>query len=150
MSSDEETTQQYIKQCKEKFNSMSVEQVSFPRTVSDMDKWHDASSLYRKGCPIHVRGSLLYNAYIDKHKVSKKYESINSGEKIKFCYLKLPNPIRENTVAFKTVLPDEFGLRAFVDYETQFEKAYLEPLKAILDAINWQSEKKATLEDFFR
>jgi len=150
MSSDEETTQNYIKQCKEKFKSLSAEDVSFPRTVSEMEKWYDAANLYRKGCPIHVRGSLLYNKHVDKYNVSRKYEKINSGEKIKFCYLKLPNYIQENTIAFKTVLPDEFRLREFIDYDTQFEKAYLEPLKAILDAIGWQSEKRSTLEDFFK
>lgn len=149
MTSDETTTQRYIQQCKDKFNSLRAEDIAFPRGVSDMDKWKDSSSLYKKGCPIHVRGSLLYNHFIDKYELNKKYEKIFSGEKIKFCYLKLPNYIQENVIAFNSVLPDEFRVREFVDYDTQFDKAYLEPLKAILDAINWQAEKRATLEDFF-
>lgn len=149
MTSNEATTQRYIKKCKEKFNNLRVEDISFPRGVSEMDKWKDHSNLYKKGCPIHVRGSLLYNHYIDKYQLNRKYEKIFSGEKIKFCYLKLPNSIRENVIAFNSVLPDEFRVREFVDYDTQFEKAYLEPLKAILDAIGWQAEKRATLEDFF-
>ena len=39
--------------------------------------------------------------------------------------------------------------KQFVDYETQFNKAFLDPVKAILNAIGWSDEKKITLESFF-
>ena len=105
--------------------------------------------MYTKGTPIHVRGSILYNHHVKQHKLQKKYSEIKNGEKIKFCYLNLPNPIHENVIAYIQTLPSEFNLHNYVDYETQFDKTFLKPLEAILHIIGWQTEKKATLESFF-
>jgi len=150
MNTDEETTQNYIEDCRQEFNSLPPEDVAFPRSVSDAEKWADRYTVYKKGCPIHVRGALLYNHHINKNKLDKKYQPIFSGEKIKFVYLKLPNTIHENVIAFQTVIPDELDIKKYVDYELQFQKAYLDPLKTILDAIGWRTEKNVTLEDFFQ
>lgn len=149
MNHDEETTQAYIQECREKFNALPAEDIAFPRSVSDAEKWCNRDTIYKKGCPIHVRGALLYNHHININKLEKKYQPIFSGEKIKFLYLKLPNTIHENVFAFQTVIPDELDIRKYVDYELQFNKSFLDPLKTILDAIGWRTEKYVTLEDFF-
>lgn len=149
MNTNEENTQKYIQECREKFNNLQAEDIAFPRGVSDIEKFADRHIIYKKSCPIHVRGALLYNHYININKVDKKYPPIYSGDKIKFLYLKQPNTIFENVIAFQTVLPEEINIRKYVDYNLQFEKAYLEPLKTILDAIGWSTEKHTTLEDFF-
>ena len=99
--------------------------------------------------PIHIRGALLFNYYVKKNKLDNKYSLINNGEKVKFCYLKLPNPIHENVLSFIQEFPKELELNNYVDYDLQFEKSFLEPLKAILNAIGWNVEKTATLEAFF-
>jgi len=100
MNHDEETTQAYIQECRDKFNALPAEDIAFPRSVSDAEKWRDRERVYKKGCPIHVRGALLYNHHININKLEKKYQPIFSGEKIKFLYLKLPNTIHENVFAF--------------------------------------------------
>jgi DNA polymerase elongation subunit (family B) len=91
----------------------------------------------------------LYNSAIINNKLDRKYRSIQSGDKIKFSYLKLPNPIKENVFAFPDILPVEMDLKRYVDYDMQFDKSYVEPIKHILDAIGWSVEKQNTLEDFF-
>jgi DNA polymerase elongation subunit (family B) len=106
-------------------------------------------SIYAKGCPIHARGALLYNHHIKNKKLGEKYNVINNGEKIKFILLKKPNPIHENVISFINDFPVELGLLPYVDYDTQFDKAFLEPLRAILDSIGWSVEKTATLASFF-
>ena len=98
---------------------------------------------------MHVRGALLYNFYVKEKKLDKKYAYIQNGEKIKFCYLKNPNPIRENVMSFIQDFPKELNLERFIDYDTQFDKAFLDPMKAVLNAIGWSDERKNTLESFF-
>jgi DNA polymerase elongation subunit (family B) len=102
-----------------------------------------------KGTPIHVRGGLLYNHLLRQHGLQKRYEQVKDGEKIKFCYLKEPNPARQNVLSIISTLPKEFGLEEYIDYDIQFDKAFLEPLKAILNSVGWSTEKQSTLEDFF-
>ena len=96
-----------------------------------------------------MRGALLYNYYVKKHKVEHKHPLIQEGEKIKFMYLKTPNPLHENVVSFFGELPKEFGIEKYVDYQTQFEKSFLEPLKNVLYCVGWQHEKTITITSFF-
>ena len=139
----------YISDFKKRFKTQRGEDISFPRSCNGLKEYHDPSSVYRKSTPIAVRGSLMYNHHLRGNKIDKKYPVINEGDKIKFCYLKKPNPIGENVIAFVSTIPQEFGLTKYIDYDTQFEKAYLEPLKAILDCIGWQTEKTNTLDSLF-
>ena len=84
-----------------------------------------------------------------KQNLTNKYSLIQNGEKIKFCYLKKPNIIHENIISFIQDFPRELNLDKYIDYDLQFEKSFVEPLKAILDAIGWNVEKTVNLELFF-
>ena len=149
MTGTEEDVINYIDRSRKEFNSLPPEQISFPRSVSDVVKYKSSSNIYSKGTPIHARGALLFNHYIKENKLDNKYSLIKNGEKIKFCYLKKPNIIHENVISFIQEFPKELGLNQYVDYDLQFEKSFLEPLKAILDSIGWKVEKTNTLESFF-
>ena len=149
ISGTEADTQKFIRDFRNEFHSLPPEDVSFPRAVTNITSWKDKKTIYGKGTPIHVRGSLLYNKNIKDLKLNKKYESVSNGDRIKFCYLKMPNHIKENVIAFPDILPKEFKLHKYIDYDKQFNKTFIEPLELILDAINWSTEEKATLEDFF-
>ena len=139
--------------CRRNFRSefckLPVEDISFPRGCNGINKWANQSTIYSKGTPIHVRGSLLYNFYNKKNKLIHKYPLIQDGEKIKFVYLKTPNKINENVISFLQTLPKEFGLDKQVDYDLQFQKSFLEPIKVIMDTIGWKPEKVANLEFLF-
>lgn len=149
MSGSENDMIRFINQFREDFKNLSPEEISFPRTVTDVQKFHSSSEIYGKGTPIHVRGALLYNHYIKKNGLTYKYSLIENGEKIKFAYLKMPNPIHENVISFIQDFPKELKLDKYIDYDLQFEKAFLDPLKTILNAIGWEVEKKPSLESFF-
>mgnify|MGYP001176135812 FL=1 len=149
MSSTEEEMQSFIEKCRTEFKNLPPEEIAFPRSISQINKWKSSSTLYEKGCPIHVRGVILYNHWTKKKGLDKKYAPIQSGEKIKFCYLKTPNPMQENVISFIQDLPKELDLHKYVDYELQFSKSFIEPIKIILDCIDWSVERQNTLESFF-
>ena len=149
MSGSEDDMIDYIDKCRQQFKKLTPEEISFPRSVSDVAKYKSSADIYSKGTPIHCRGALLYNHYIKKANLTNKYSLIQNGEKIKFCYLKKPNIIHENVISFIQDFPKELNVTRYVDYDLQFGKAFLEPLRTILDAIGWSVEKTATLEDFF-
>ena len=149
MNSTEDDVIAFIDKCRSEFKKLPPEQIAFPRSVSDVVKYKSNSDIYIKGTPIHCRGALLFNHYIKENKLTNKYSLINNGEKIKFIYLKKPNTIHENVISFIQDFPNELNLNQYIDYELQFEKSFVEPLKAILDAIGWEVEKTANLESFF-
>ena len=139
----------YIDECRAKFKKLPPEDIAFPRTASNVQKYKASSTIYTKGTPIHIRGALLFNHYIKQKKLDNKYSLIGNGEKVKFLYLKRPNVIQENVISFIQDFPTEIGLDKYIDYDLQFEKSFVEPLKAILDAIGWNVEKTVNLELFF-
>ena len=149
MGGTEDDVINFIDNAREKFKQMPPEDIAFPRTVSDVNKHKSYATIYGKGTPIHVRGALLYNHYVKEKHLETKYSLINNGEKIKFLYLKKANPIRENVISFISDFPVELGIDKYIDYDLQFDKAFLEPLKIILDAIGWNVEKTVNLELFF-
>ena len=141
--------QAFVKDFYEEFKTLPAEAISFPRGVSEIDKWEDQNTIYKKGTPIHVRGSLLFNKRMKEAGLDKSMEAIKNGSKVKFCYLKTPNPIMENVIAFPQFLPKEFKIEKYIDYDLQYDKSFKEPLKLVSDAVGWQLEHVNTLESFF-
>ena len=149
MNEDEEASQKFIAEFKDEFQRLPIEDISFPRGCNNLNKWANPSSIYSKGTPIHVRGALLYNHYNKKNKLTHKYPLIQDGEKIKFIYLKTPNRIGENVISYLQTLPKEFALDNYIDYDVQFGKSFLEPIRVIMEKIGWKPEKVASLEFLF-
>ena len=145
---DEKVLQEYIIEFRKEFNNLPVEEIAFPRGVNGM-KQYAGSPIYTKGTPIHVRGALLFNHYIKRKGLEKKHQLIRDGDKIRFVYVKKPNPFNEDVVAFSQELPKEFGLHQFIDYDKQFEKTFLDALDSVIEPLGWSVEEKSSLEDFF-
>ena len=149
MNGNETDFQSFVEAFKQEFKTLPFEDIAFPRGVSDLSKYISSSELYSKGTPMHVRGAIMFNAFLKKYKLTKKYQLIQDGDKTKFCYMKVPNPVQENVFSILTVLPKEFNLEKYIDYDTQFDKAYLDPLKTIVNTIGWKTERVSSLESFF-
>ena len=146
MNGTEDQLQKFIANFRDQFEAMPVEDIAFPRGCNNVAKNSSPATIYGKGCPMHVRGALLYNFYIKKRKLTHKYPIIQEGEKIKYVMLRTPNKINENVISFFQTLPTEFGLDKSIDYDLQFKKSFLDPLTVILDTIGWKPEKQNTLE----
>jgi DNA polymerase elongation subunit (family B) len=149
MNGTEEDVINYIENFKTKFKTLPAEEVSFPRSVKGLAKYHDSASIYQKSTPIHVKGSLIYNKILQNKRLTRKYPKIQEGEKIKFAYLKEPNPTGDTVIAMLNALPDEFELKPYIDYEKQFSKSFLDPIIGILNVIGWEHERKTNIMGFF-
>ena len=149
LTTDEKTLQKFITDTRNEFIKMPAEEIAFPRGCNNLGKYTDTADIYKKGTPMQVRGSLLYNFYLKKYKIDHKYEKIQEGDKIKFLYLKEPNKLRENCMSFNTVIPKEFDIHKYVDYDLMFKKSFLDPMDTIVKSLGWDIERKNTLEDLF-
>jgi DNA polymerase elongation subunit (family B) len=147
MNKDVNALRQFTSSFKDDFMKLRFEEVAFPRSVKDMGKWKDGASIYKKGTPIHVKGSLLFNMLLKRHDI-KNIQPIADGDKIKFSYLKMPNPIKDTVISVPEYLPAEFELDRYIDRDLQFQKTFLDPIKSICDVIGWKLEETATLESF--
>ena len=128
--------------------NQSYEDIAFPRGCNGLGKYQSRTTIYSKGTPIHVRGALLYNYYVNKNKINNKYPLIQEGEKIKFIYLKTPNPMKEDCISFFSQIPKEFNVEKYIDHRKQFDKSFLKPLENVLECIGWTSKKVVTIGSF--
>ena len=149
MTSTEKDLQNFVADFRKEFSKMTAEQVSFPRSCNHIKRYYDSNSIFKKGTPIHVKGALIYNHHIKRLKLAYKYPYINEGDKIKFVKLKDPNPFKFDVVSYMGRLPHEFELEKYIDYDTQFQKTFIDPLSFILNSIGWKVEEEANLELFF-
>ena len=150
MKGTEDELLSYIDSFKTEFNSLPPEEIAFPRSVNGLRKFRASGTVYSKGCPLHVRGTLLYNFYIARNKLEHKYPLVQEGEKIKFVYLLRPNPLgNENVISFLNTFPRELDLADNIDRDAQFKKSFLDPLRIISNVIGWDIERVPNLEFLF-
>ena len=149
MNGTQEDVQSFIGEFREEFKKLPAEDISFPRGLNGLREYSDSVTLYKKGTPIHVKGAILYNKLLKDNGLTTKYQLIQEGEKLKFTYLRTPNPIKDMVISFPVRLPIELGLQEYIDYDTQFQKSFVEPVKVILDCVGWEVERRNTLESLF-
>jgi len=149
MDGTEDDLVSYIDTFRKTFENLPPEDIAFPRSVNGLRKYKASTTVYSKGTPLHVRGTLLYNFHIEKKKLEYKYPLVQEGEKIKYLHLRRPNKINENVISFLNTFPKELGLEGQIDRDAQFKKSFLDPLQIITSVIGWETERKATLDFLF-
>jgi DNA polymerase elongation subunit (family B) len=149
LNGDESVMHKFIADFKEEFKTLPVESISSPRGLSGLNEYKDSATIYRKSTPIHSKGALIFNHFLKEFKLDKQYPLIQQGEKIKYIYLKLPNSFNQSVISFTSRIPKEFDIEKYVDYDLQFDKVFLDPIKIILECMKWTTEKQSSLEDFF-
>ena len=153
MTGDEKMLNTFIQKFREEFMELEPEDIAYPRSCNGVMKWEGTHELWKKGSPIHVKGALLYNHLIKKEKLQNKYPNIQEGDKIRFLHMKQPNLYQCSSFSFPVSVPRELDIIDSIDYDTQFEKSFVEPLKFITDKMNWLIDNsygtQGTLEDFF-
>ena len=153
MGGNEKELNTFIQDFREDFMNLEPEDIAYPRSCNGLLKWTADHNLFRKGAPIHVKGAILYNHLLEKEKLGNKYPKIMNGDKIKFINLRTPNLYQSTAFSFLAEFPKELDIRQFIDYDAQFEGAFISPLKFITDKIRWKIDgsygEQMSLEDFF-
>ena len=153
MSGDEKMLNTFIQEFREEFMTLPPEDIAYPRSCNGIDKFRGESSLFARGAPIHVKGAILYNWLLEKEKLHGKYIKIQNGDKCRFVHMKQPNIYQSSAFSFMTEIPKELDISDHIDYDTQFDKSFVEPLRFICEKINWLIDDtyglQGTLEDFF-
>jgi hypothetical protein len=162
MGGTEKDIQKFIDDFKQEFKTLPAEEIAFPRGVNGVKRYSekmdsiykknhsdDRKTVYKKSTPIHVKGAVIYNRLIKENGLQNDYERISDGDKIKFLYLKSPNPVKDSVISIVNNLPSEFRLNNYIDYDKQFQKAFLDPVGGILKIVGWQFEETSSLERFF-
>lgn len=149
LNNDIESVRKHINEIKTDFYSRPVEDIAFPRSANNLEKWSDISTIFKKACPIAVRAALMHNKLVKELGISDIVPYVGEGDKVKFTYLKMPNISKQNVIAFIGTMPTEFNLQQYVDYDTMWQKTFIDPLTSMLNAVNWQLEETLTLDDFF-
>jgi len=153
MSGTEKDVNTFIQEFRKEFMELPPELIAFPRSANNLRQYMDSSAIFKKGTPMHIKGVLLYNHYVQQNKLTNKYPLINDGDKIKFLNMRTPNPMQSNVISFITKLPKELDIHKYLDYDMQFDKAFVEPLVFIMNQIGWTIDRsygtQTTLEDFF-
>ena len=137
MNGDEKSLNEFIQDFREDFMKLDPELIAYPRSCNGVQKFRGESQLFKSGAPIHVKGAILYNYLIKKNKLQNKYPNIQEGDKIKFLHLKQPNVYVSTAFSFMTNVPKELDIIDNIDYDIQFEKSFVEPLKFITEKMNW-------------
>jgi DNA polymerase elongation subunit (family B) len=146
---NESALQEFVQKFKDEFESLPIEEIAFPRSISDLKTYTNNQTIYGPKTPIHVRGALLFNHYVKQNKLDKKYQLIGNGDKIKFIYLKKRNPINENVISFNTEFPPELKLEQYIDYDLQFEKTFTDAIDIVIRPLGWNSERQSSLDLMF-
>lgn len=149
LTENEESLIDFVQKFKKDFYSSEIYDISSPRGVRDLKKYSDSKIIYKKGTPIAVKGALLYNYHIEQKKLEHKYQKITNGDKVKFLYLKEPNTIQDKVFSYSSRVPSELNIEKYIDYDTQFEKSFLDPLSHIIKPIGWNYEKKIKIDSLF-
>jgi hypothetical protein len=153
MQGTEKDVNKFVQEFREEFMKLPPEEIAFPRSVNGISKWSDGANIFKKGAPMHIKGVILYNHFVRQQKLTNKYPLIQEGEKIKFINMRTPNRMQSNVISFITKLPKELDIHSHLDYDIQFEKAFIEPLTFIMNQIGWTIDRsygtQMTLDDFF-
>lgn len=150
MNKTEDELIEFVADFEKEFHTYPFNMVAFPRGLKGIEKYHDRNTMFKPATPIHVRGALVYNHIINKRKLTNKLQPLRDGDRLKFCYMRVPNPAMQNVISVENEMPEELSdLNAYIDYDTQFEKSFKVPLQNITDAIGWKLERINTLEAFF-
>ena len=135
------------------FKDLPIEDITFVSGLKGYENYARQCDGYKtaKGMPIHAKAAYYYNMLLKKFNIENDYETISSGDKVRYFYIQQPNPYNISCLAYKYYLPDEFKKIFFADYDKMFQKNLYAVIERFYDNVNWsiQQPGQACQTDLF-
>ena len=135
------------------FKDLPIEDITFVSGLKNYENYARQCDGYKtaKGMPIHAKAAYYYNMLLKKFNIENDYETISSGDKVRYFYIQQPNPYNISCLAYKYYLPDEFKKIFFADYDKMFQKNLYAVIERFYDNVNWsiQQPGQACQTDLF-
>lgn len=150
---DKKKATDHVINVESEFRNSPLDEIAGNFSVSDISsKMDDSEKGYVKGVHINARAAIVSNRVVESDEKARIYiEPIKNGDKIKMLPLRLPNPTKENIIAWKDEFPDIFRERKidqYIDWTTHFQKAFMNPLKKIFIACQINPTRTEELDIF--
>jgi len=126
----------YIDFVFDQFLKKDYEDISIYKTYST-EKASTGYMISEKGAGAHARSANIYNQLIDELNLADKYEKINLGDQLRYCYINDTNPYGINIIAFKDYVPGEFKKIFKINYDLMFDKIFLSSLKGYISIMKF-------------
>lgn len=128
------------------FKELPVEDIAFVMGIKGYEKYAAQCDGFNvaKHMPIHVRAAYFYNMFLEKFKIERKYESLSSGDKVRYLYARQPNRYGINIIGYKYTYPKEFKNIFELDREKMFEKIIFSVIDRFYEAVNWKLKAPGT------
>jgi DNA polymerase elongation subunit (family B) len=138
LSRDVKKTNEVFREAYDTFKTLSVAEAAFRKSVKEYEKYSQGASLskFNKATPCHVKASIAYNLLLNELELETKYETIKSGQKIKYFYAS-KNKYGLDAIAFTSEYPEEFN-SIKIDYDKMFSKIVVPPIESVYEAIGWR------------
>jgi len=129
----------------EVFKTLPVEDIASVMGVKGYEKYATYSKEFNtvKRMPIHVKAAYYHNLLLEKFNIERKYESIASGDKIRYFYVRKPNKYGISVIGYKYYYPKEFAEIFEPDYEFIFKKIIFQVIERFYEAVNWKLKDPA-------
>ena len=151
MTKNYSTTNKALNKVYDIFTTLSLEEIAFVMGISQYktEKLNDSGDVIDKcegfktykGMPIHVKGAYYYNTLINNMNLGKKYETIGSGDKVRYFYTKQPNKYGFRSFAYKYYFPEELQAYIQPDMDIMFDKIVYSMIERLYEAVGWVPRK---------
>ena len=122
------------------FKRLPVEDIAFVMGVKDYTKYAAKCDGYNtvKSMPIHTKAAYFYNLMVDKFEVDADFEKIDTGDKVRYFYVKQPNRYGLSIMGYKYYLPEQLKETFLPDTELMFEKVIFSIIERFYESVGWK------------
>ena len=153
MGGTEKELNTFIQDFRDEFMSLSPEEIAYPRSCNGVKSFAELTNCLHLALPYMSRVLFCITIWWRRMTYLTSIRIFKRVTRCGLCISSYFNIYQSSAFSFITFMPKELDIYKYIDYDAQFEKSFVEPLKFITDKIKWLIDSsygtQGTLEDFF-